>query len=149
MSLVTQSSYEFEWIVIDDGSSDGTKELLNSYIEKTEEFHIYYYFTSNGGKHRALNYGVGRCHGEYVFIVDSDDTLANDAIEIASAWIQSVQNENVFAGVAGLRGTRKGEIIGEFGKSDNTDAYIDATNLERKKYRLYGDKAEIYKKDIF
>ena len=143
-SLLNQTSKTFEWIIIDDGSTDTTSDLVQSWLT-TENFKISYYHKPNGGKHTAINFGVNYAHYEYVYILDSDDFLTHDAIESAQQWIMSIDQDPNFAGVSGLRADSKGNVIGAFPLSS---VFVDATNLEREKYRLLGDKAEIYRKDI-
>lgn len=142
LSLVEQTVYDFEWIIIDDGSADCTREI----VEKWEKslFCITYFFKKNEGKHTAINIGVKMAKGEYIFIVDSDDYLLSDAIKRINEWVDSIKNDQRFAGVSGLRGYTEKKEIGERPKSQ----YVDCTNLERKKYSLRGDKAEVYKRDI-
>ena len=142
-SLSIQSNKDFEWIIVDDGSTDNTKEILADIMNKTD-FTIRVITQVNGGKHRAINKGVSIAKGDYFFIVDSDDTLTRDAVEKVIRWCDDLPKDDVcFAGVAGLRESSQG-IIGGSGKYP----YVDATNLERKKYNLSGDKAEIYKTEI-
>lgn len=57
-SLLCQTSYEFEWIIVDDGSIDNVKQVVDSWIRNTTKFEIRFYQQKNGGKHRAINYGV-------------------------------------------------------------------------------------------
>ena len=78
-SLQKQTSKDFEWLIIDDGSSDNTDEVVNTFT--TTDFNIYYYKKENGGKHTALNYGISRAKGDYILIVDTDDYLTENAIE--------------------------------------------------------------------
>ena len=79
-SLVGQTSGDFEWVVVDDGSTDNTSELLSQW-EKSTSFTIKWQTQPNQGKHIAINTGVLMASGELFFIVDSDDYLTNDAIE--------------------------------------------------------------------
>lgn len=69
----------YEWIVVDDGSFDGTEKLVQSFIAEGK-IKIKYFFQDNSGKPTAINNGVVNSSGEYIFIVDSDDVLAEDAI---------------------------------------------------------------------
>lgn len=145
-SLKKQNNLNFEWVIIDDGSSDNTEELISGWLGE-KKFHISYYKRPNGGKHRAVNFGVKKAAGEYVLILDSDDTLTADCIDFIDRHIPEVSGDE-FAGLAGLRGfAGKGreEVIG--GQIDD-GSYIDATNIERIKFHLGGDKAEAYKTSI-
>lgn len=142
-SLRTQSSFDFEWIIVDDGSTDETEEIVRAWMEEKKNFSIVYKKQNNGGKHRAVNRGVLLAKYDYFLILDSDDSLANDAVETIHEWIAGIAGLKGFAGIAGLRG--KADIAIE---GTPQEQYIDATNLERKKYGLLGDIAEIYKTEI-
>lgn len=144
-SLCRQTLKKFEWIIIDDGSTDNTQELVNNWISQNRKFEIQYIKQPNGGKHKALNNGISKAKYEYIYIIDSDDYMTDKAVENIYNWIETIKSKDSFAGVSGLRGHQDNTIIGQFPKGKR---YVDATNLERKKYKLLGDKAEIYKKDI-
>ncbi|WP_161568858.1 glycosyltransferase family 2 protein [Exiguobacterium sp. SH5S13] len=146
-SLKKQKIKEFEWVIIDDGSVDNTQEQVESWI-LDGEIQISYYKQRNGGKHRALNYGVTCSSYNYIYIIDSDDYMTENGTQAIFNWISEVKSNDMLAGVSGLRGreTKNGyEIIGQFPKGKE---YVDANNLERTKFKLLGDKAEIYKKEI-
>ena len=143
-SLVNQSNKNFEWIVIDDGSTDNTDHLFKKIKEAPIPFSITYLKKKNGGKHRAINDAIKLAEGELFFIVDSDDYLTENAIEQIFAWQKSLDNSHQWAGVAGLRGYSEHKAIGQIFSSN----FVDAKNTERRKYHLEGDKAEIYFTDI-
>ena len=87
-SLVTQSLKDFEWLVVDDGSTDNTEELINKFVSDNK-VKICYFKQENGGKHRAINRGAAMAQGDYFLIVDSDDYLTSDAVEsIKREWIK-------------------------------------------------------------
>ena len=88
-SLLKQTNKDFEWIVIDDGSTDRTEAYFTEILAKHNPFEIIYRTQPNGGKHRAINAGVQIAKGELFFIVDSDDYLTEDAIEKLSEWRNS------------------------------------------------------------
>lgn len=145
-SLLRQTNLNFEWLIIDDGSQDQIAEIVSKWIDTKEiPFSIRFYQQDNGGKHRAINKGLEFAKGEAFFIVDSDDYLTNDAVETICKWWESVEGDDTFAGIAGLIGNKRGEIIG--GEPLFND-YIDATNFERAQYNLLGDKAEVYKTSV-
>ena len=89
-SLCKQTSFEFEWIIIDDGSIDNTEELVSTWKKDCNLFPIIYYKQENGGKHRALNKGVSFVSSQYVLILDSDDSLAGDAVKLIHEWVNSI-----------------------------------------------------------
>ena len=144
-SLLRQTNNNFEWLIIDDGSTDNIIELVNQWISSTEKFQIKFYQQSNGGKHRAINRGVHLAQGDAFLIVDSDDYLTDDAVDTVLKYWEQIKDDRTFAGISGLRIHQNMQVIG--GKP-NFDEYVDATNLERTEYGLKGDKAEIYKTDI-
>lgn len=142
-SLVEQSFKNFEWLVINDGSTDNTDEVINSCIQE-EKISIRYYKQSNGGQHRALNRAIELAHGYMLMIVDSDDDLKPFALERIKEYEKTISSISGFAGVAGLRCDRAGKVIGMQWHDAQKD-FIDATNIERYKYNiLLGDKAEAY-----
>ena len=84
-SLQNQTDYDFEWIIIDDGSSDETAHVVSLFQENL--FPIVFLQKENGGKHTALNKALPHIRGKYILILDSDDTLTENAVFlIREAW---------------------------------------------------------------
>lgn len=145
-SLKNQTCKDFEWLVVDDGSTDNTPAVLQRMQNETTGFDVRIIRQKNGGKHRAINRGVLEARGEFFFIVDSDDKLKWYAIEKVVQWCKEIDMEHdaeKFAGVSGLMENGKG-IVG--GKGNGS--FIDVTNLQRRKNNLTGDKAVVYRTDI-
>ena len=143
-SLLQQTQKNFEWLVIDDGSTDNTEKYFSNLTTKQQPFPIRYIKQENGGKHRAINNGIKKASGELFFIVDSDDYLTKNAIDKINQWTTTLDKSHKWAGIAGLRGYSKKSVVGQHSKV----SYVDAKNNERRKYNLLGDKAEIYFTDI-
>lgn len=144
-SLKSQTNKDFEWMIIDDGSTDNTSSLFDMWKKEDNKFLIDYEYSENGGKHRALNRVIQKVRSDFCFIVDSDDYLTNDAVEKIHQWIKTINDQEIFAGVSGLRQDSNGIIIGQYPKYKE---YIDASNFEREKKHLLGDKAEVYRTDL-
>ena len=95
-SLCKQTCKDFEWLIIDDGSTDNTSTVVNSLKEKTSDFSIEYHWKENGGKHTALNFSHQYIHGEYLIMLDDDDILTSDAVEtILFDWRKYGQNKKI------------------------------------------------------
>jgi len=85
-SLMAQDERDFEWLIIDDGSTDNTATLVEDWVVKAP-FPVRYVRQANQGKHIATNRAVELAAGEMFVIVDSDDWLANGALGILrEAW---------------------------------------------------------------
>lgn len=143
-SLKKQTFNNFEWIVIDDGSKDDTKELFSKWMKETNNFNITYIKVDNGGKHRAINKGITIAKGKLFFIVDSDDYLTDDALEKIKSWEEDLPKDKKYAGIAGAKGFNKTNIIGK----GFLDEYLDLTSQERYNKKIIGDKAEVFYTDI-
>jgi len=143
-SLLKQSCKDFEWLVIDDGSTDGTEKLFNDWI-KESQIAIRFYRVSNGGKHRAINKGVKLAKGNLFFIVDSDDKLCPDALKFICDKYEFIKYDPRFCGLAGSRGTPQGHRIGGYFPSSPIDA--NALNF-RLKHKIKGDMAEVFCTEI-
>ena len=142
-SLLDQTFKDFEWLIIDDGSTDNTEKLVENFQKSCKDFPIIYKKTENGGKHRAINRGMSLVNGEMILFMDSDDWLRKDALEWIIKIDESIpKNEKQkYAGVQGLRVHTDGKLIG---RTFSGDKVVDCTTLEREKFNIYGDKAEVY-----
>lgn len=146
-SLCRQTYRDFEWLVVDDGSTDSTEQLFQRLMGEAD-FPIQYYKKENGGKGRAINYGVDFAKGELFFNVDSDDYLTDDALEKVAAWESTIAGDDRFCGVVGNLGTSA-----DYTPNRTFDGeYRDASLLER--YKEYssdpidGERAYVFYTNI-
>ena len=143
-SLKSQTCYQFEWLVVDDGSQDETPSIIQEFTANTTEFPIVFLRKGNGGKHRAINYAVQYAKGELFFIVDSDDWLPENAISTILSYYKPIRMDSSFAGIAGCKCDAKMRAP----TSTFTGDYLDITSLEREKYNIRGEKAEVFKTEV-
>ena len=141
-SLCQQTSPDFEWVIVDDGSQDGTGDVVDGMLEAAN-FPLHYFYKENGGKHTALNFGVRKAKGELVLILDSDDQLPPNAVENIEKAYAEVRGDEAFAGVCGYMAHRDGQVIG----SPVIDSDINTMDL-RYQLGVGGDMAEVFRKDI-
>lgn len=143
-SLKNQTSKNFKWYIVDDGSKDNTEDVVKTF--NTTDFEIEYHKKENGGKHTAVNLALDILNEELTFIVDSDDTLTPDAIETIEKDWPTIEDEKDIAGFSYYRAYPNGEIIGDKYPRDN---FVDSYIHTRVNNKLSGDKAEVYKTAIF
>lgn len=142
-SLCSQKFLDFEWLVIDDGSTDNT-ELYFDEILKENKINIRYYKKNNGGKHTAFNMGIELAKGDIFICVDSDDTLIPDALKIINESYLKYYNDNI-AGFVYLKGYDINNCVTKYYQEEesikNYNEYIINRNFK-------GDKAEVFVTNI-
>lgn len=136
-SLCAQTDKDFEWIVVDDGSSDTTKELVSGFILE-DKINIRYFYKENGGKPSAHNMGVRNAKGEMCVCVDSDDALTPLAVETAKTVWKSRKDTRTI-GILAKRGDFKehNPICTDWPDFLTTSAMIEL----QEKYNFSGDTA--------
>lgn len=142
-SLKNQTSKDFEWIIVDDGSTDDTTSIINNW-KKENEILIRYYKQENQGKPIAHNLGVEKANGELFLCVDSDDWLKSNAIEIIlNFWRENEKDEII--GIVSPRIDKKDNYIGKsLSKNVKEATLFDFYD----KYGLKGDTMLIYDTSI-
>lgn len=111
-SLNRQTCKDFEWMIIDDGSTDQTKDLVATWQELENGYSIRYIYKENGGLHTGYNTAIANMDTELSVCIDSDDSMPEDAIErILSEW-QKVKDSGA-AGMIGLDLDLNGNLIGK------------------------------------
>lgn len=113
-SLVAQTFCDFEWLIVDDGSSDGTGALVAGWMDEAR-FPIRYQWQPNQGKHVAFNRGVQLAEGEMFLTLDSDDSCLPQALERFHFHWQSIAADRRarFSAVTSLTVDQHGAIVGQ------------------------------------
>lgn len=142
-SLKAQTYQSFEWIIVDDGSTDNTEAVIDSLLERQSEygFSLRYFKQQNGGKHRAINRGVQEARGELFYIADSDDYLPDDSFVKVAEKYAEIKNDKTIGGICGLDMTPQGDVIGSGLPCE--EIICSSLNL-RVKYHVTGDLKEVF-----
>ncbi len=132
-SLVRQNCSCFEWLVIDDGSTDNTRDLIAQWQAESPAFPIRYHWKPNGGKHTAHNCGVALARGEYCAIIDSDDWYAPAALGTLLEHWDALPAETVrgLANIDGLCCFEDGTVIGSPFPEDVFDSDLFSCQYQR------------------
>lgn len=110
ISLCNQKCQSFKWLIIDDGSKDNTEEIVRAW-QKENQLEITYVYKENGGLHTGYNKAIEMLDTELSMCIDSDDYVAENAIEkILEFW--DVNRDERSAGIVGLDYDTKGKRIG-------------------------------------
>ncbi|MEV6848908.1 glycosyltransferase [Actinoplanes sp. NPDC051411] len=133
-----------EWIVVDDGSTDRTKALVEQLADRAP-FPVRYLRQAHAGKHLAVNRGVAAARGELVALLDSDDALLPGALDrLLEHWV-AIADPAGYVGVTGLDIDEAGQVIGARFPAD----VVDATWQEmRYRCRMTGDKWGVLRTDV-
>lgn len=140
-SLCAQDCKDFEWLIVDDGSTDDTSEHVEQ-MKQTADFPIFYHRKENGGKHTALNYAYQFIKTPLTFIVDSDDSLTGDAISYVNEIYKRYKNESDLCGFSFLRGKPDGGYLSTSGVPQDgmKESYVEC----RINRNIGGDMAETW-----
>lgn len=142
-SLKNQDCFCFEWLIIDDGSSDGTDKLVASWLQEENPFRIRYIYKKNGGMHTGYNTAFANVTTELCVCIDSDDCLAPGAAgKIAKAW-ERIRPMG-YAGFMGLDADLEGSLIGTAfpeGMTETTHGGFYANGGK-------GDKKLVFRTDV-
>lgn len=143
-SLKDQTDHSFEWIVVDDGSTDNTKELVEGWRTETTEFDIRYERIPHGGIGKAGSRAISMARYEIIMNADSDDRYFPDTIAFVRTHFPEIAQDESFAGICGLQRHSNGDIVG--GEAPFQD-FADATFWELE-YTKYADCLCIFKTSV-
>ena len=111
-ALCRQTCKEFVWLVVDDGSTDQTRLLVEQWSRQEKGFEVRYIYKENGGLHTGYNVAIANIDTELSVCIDSDDYMPDDAVEkILTFWKK--EGSDKYAGIAALDAFEDGTIIGD------------------------------------
>lgn len=143
-SIQAQPFHDAEWVIVDDGSTDNTQELVESWTaNRSLAIPIHYIKQQNGGKHVAWNTGLSVAKGAVFFPVDSDDYLTDHALESIQRMASTVNSDDKIIAVSGVRMFPGNKATGGILDSLN-GGYIDYSSISRRSEGITGDLAEAF-----
>jgi glycosyltransferase involved in cell wall biosynthesis len=134
-SLCVQTFSDFEWVIVDDGSTDRTKELVSSWKPM---FPVRYFWQPNRGKHTAMNLGVAKAAGEFVLFFDSDDRCIPTALERFDYHWRRIPDPSRFANLSCLCQRADGSTVGMPYPAEVVDAFNFADQVRCRSAERWG-----------
>lgn len=123
-SLIKQTNQNFVWLIVDDGSTDNTKALVQQWVQE-RKLDIRYIYKANGGMHTAHNTAYKNIDTELNVCIDSDDFMPVDAIQnIYENW-KKIKNDDSIAGLVGLDESIDGQLIGTHFSKETTPTTLE------------------------
>lgn len=149
-SLCAQTFRDFEWLIVDDGSTDDTRERVHVW-QAQADFPIRYFYQQNAHKKVAHNLGISEAQGELFLTLDSDDSCKPQALERLLFHWQSIPEElrAGFSAVTVLCEKESGEVVGTLFPADDAGGWIDSDSVEMSyRYKVRGEKWGFQRTDV-
>lgn len=145
-SMKRQTNKNFIWMIIDDGSTDNTKEIIQLWMQEKLEFEIKYFYKENGGLHTAYNKAIEEIQTQLCVCIDSDDYMPDDAVEKILGFWEKHRSDQV-AGIVGLDYYLNGQVIGDRLPDQERINLID---LLIGKYPIHnGDRTNVVRTELY
>ena len=142
-SLLNQECKDFIWLIVDDGSTDNTAEIVRQWQQNDNGFEIQYIYKENGGMHTAHNTAYENIHTELNVCIDSDDCMGENAVKLILKKWEKVRDKG-YAGIIGLDADFDGNVIG----CGFPDGLEETTVIGYYSAGGKGDKKLVYRTDI-
>ncbi|MFV8806059.1 glycosyltransferase family 2 protein [Aerococcus urinaeequi] len=145
-TMKQQTNQNFQWLVVDDGSTDNIKAAMEAIINQNDsDIKITFVQKPNGGKHSALNYAHGYIEGQYVLVVDSDDFLYSNSVEKILTVLCDYKEDKSIGWIAFLRGTENGDYLDNpYPETFKETTYVDYLDMGR-----VGECCDVYQTEVF
>lgn len=141
-SMLRQSNQNFVWIIVDDGSTDHLEDVVRPWLERAAAFRIEFYRKENRGMYTAYNLALSHVETDYWVCIDSDDWLADDAVDIIYRAIRYSESKNInISGFVGLDAEPDGKICGGRFPQVRTASLMDL----KFRYKHQGDIKVVYR----
>ena len=145
-SMCKQTNKNFIWMIVDDGSTDNTREISESWVKNTKDFQVIYIYKENGGLHTAYNTAIANIDTELCVCIDSDDFMPNNAVGmILDFWEKNGSDK--YAGIVGLDFDMDGNVIGDMLPDIKS---VNLIGLFTGKYNIVnGDRTNVVRTELY
>lgn len=145
-SMCKQTNKNFIWMIVDDGSTDNTREISESWVKNTKDFKVIYIYKENGGLHTAYNTAIANIDTELCVCIDSDDFMPDNAVElILDFWEKNGSDK--YAGIVGLDFDMDGNVIGDMLPDIKS---VNLIGLFTGKYNIVnGDRTNVVRTELY
>ena len=145
-SMCKQTNKNFIWMIVDDGSTDNTREISESWVKNTKDFKVIYIYKENGGLHTAYNTAIASIDTELCVCIDSDDFMPDNAVElILDFWEKNGSDK--YAGIVGLDFDMDGNVIGDMLPDIKS---VNLIGLFTGKYNIVnGDRTNVVRTELY
>ena len=145
-SMCKQTNKNFIWMIVDDGSTDNTREISESWVKNTKDFQVKYIYKENGGLHTAYNTAIANIDTELCVCIDSDDFMPDNAVGlILDFWKKNGSDK--YAGIVGLDFNMDGNVIGDMLPDIKS---VNLIGLFTGKYNIVnGDRTNVVRTELY
>ena len=145
-SMCKQTNKNFIWMIVDDGSTDNTREISESWVKNTKDFQVIYIYKENGGLHTAYNTAIANIDTELCVCIDSDDFMPDNAVGlILDFWKKNGSDK--YAGIVGLDFDMDGNVIGDMLPDIKS---VNLIGLFTRKYNIVnGDRTNVVRTELY
>lgn len=145
-SMCKQTNKNFIWMIVDDGSTDNTREISESWVQNTKDFQVIYIYKENGGLHTAYNTAIANIDTELCVCIDSDDFMPDNAVGlILDFWKKNGSDK--YAGIVGLDFDMDGNVIGDMLPDIKS---VNLIGLFTGKYNIVnGDRTNVVRTELY
>lgn len=145
-SMCKQTNKNFIWMIVDDGSTDNTREISESWVKNTKDFQVIYIYKENGGLHTAYNTAIANIDTELCVCIDSDDFMPDNAVGlILDFWKKNGSDK--YAGIVGLDFDMDGNVIGDMLPDIKS---VNLIGLFTGKYNIVnGDRTNVVRTELY
>lgn len=147
-SLLSQTRFQFEWLIMDMDAGERTEVLVKEWKEENGRFPIRYIPCAKNARTSVIQKAIDLARGDYFCLVDTEEMLTEEAMACFLDWIEEIGDDDSIMGVSGAKSYLDGRPLSEKEPRMGIRGYVDATYLNRAAYGLETSQCEVLKTQI-